>query len=328
MSFIHENPQISEGSTGSLSSSIRRRSQLSRTSRTKISDTNRNSVGYQNKSSNGRNKVTTIENCSSLIAVHCQRLYRGWRARMWIVAARYMQLIAYVTLIQRCYRRYRLGIYLRPKRSIDVLSDSHLENWDAVATGNGTFEERMFVWRKVLELRRAYPKFSTELCLRALLVTEGDLQRALVIIAYPEFYMNFKTAPPLPPHIRNCFLPLLVGGTTFISQADSDFTPHLGGLGPNGEAGGASRKRADASRMGPGGRHSFLPAREGKGSIRQQELRRAVSRCVYLLLRLALVLVLVLFSTVVLRSYHIIYAIYAYARFLFLFSPLLHYPEN
>ena len=156
------------------------------------------------------------------LATHIQRLYRGMKVRMDVRVKRYVRLNDSVKLIQRCYRKFKMFQFARMRRSHSLKDDTVLGNWKEVIGGHGNFEERMVIWRAVIELRRAHPSFSADLCLRALTLAEGDLHRALVIISYPEFYMKFQAAPDIPRYIRDCFLPSMRPGNLYLAPPTGD----------------------------------------------------------------------------------------------------------
>jgi len=141
------------------------------------------------------------------LAISLQRLFRGCYARSIVWKKRYIRLNEAVKRIQRCYRKFKMFQFARMRRPHGLKDDFHTGNWPEVVMGHGTFEERMVVWRSVIELRRSHPSFNTELCLRALTLAEGDIARAQIIIGYPEFYMRFQAAPEIARFQRECFLP-------------------------------------------------------------------------------------------------------------------------
>ena len=147
---------------------------------------------------------------------------------------RYMRLLEAVKKIQICYRKFKIFQFARMRRNHTLKDDSVTENWKEVISGHGTFEERMVMWRGVIELRRAHPSFNSELCIRALTLAGGDIQRALVLIGYPEFYMKFQAAPDIPRYLRECFLPSMRPGNMYLappSSADGSGEAQPVGLG-------------------------------------------------------------------------------------------------
>ena len=104
--------------------------------------------------------------------------------------------------IQWAYRAYRVIQLSRRKIQIDVqIASSKMsvglqpvaleskERWKRLLAGDASFQEKTDLWRNIVELRRAH-SYSTDICLKALLHSDGDLTRAISIIGNPEF--NFR----------------------------------------------------------------------------------------------------------------------------------------
>ena len=81
--------------------------------------------------------------------------------------------------------------------------------WESLPFGGGSYHERIALWRAVIELRRAHPRFCTDVCLRALILAEGNLQRALIIIANPEFHLSAQSGLDLSFEQKCLFLPFV-----------------------------------------------------------------------------------------------------------------------
>ena len=137
--------------------------------------------------------------------------------RMKVRMKRYTRLNNSVKSIQRCYRKFKMFQFARMRRNHTLKDDTITGNWKEVISGHGTFEERMVMWRAVIELRRAHPSFNTDMCIRALTLAGGDTTRAMVLIGYPEFYMKFSAAPDLPKYLRDCFLPSMRPGNVYLA---------------------------------------------------------------------------------------------------------------
>ncbi len=192
------------------------------------------------------------------LAIEIQRLFRGMKTRMKVRALRFDSLNDKVRRIQRCYRKWRMFQFYRMRRSHILSDDTVTGNWKEVITGHGSFDERMVVWRSIIEMRRAYPQFDTELCLRALTLGEGDLQRGNIVIGYPDFYMRYQSAPSIPKYQRDCFLPCMCPGATYLAP-------------PSDPASEAQPAGLTFTGSGPGRKEKPIKI-TADGNIRQQRL--------------------------------------------------------
>jgi pullulanase/glycogen debranching enzyme len=122
-------------------------------------------------------------------------------------------IISSVTKIQAAFRNWRMIQYTKRRVRGKLEQEISNVNWDIVLKNEATFKERMYIWRSIIELRRAHPHFSTDVCLRALILAEGDLHRALIIISNPEFHLSAQASPDLSFEQRCLFLPYIDGIT-------------------------------------------------------------------------------------------------------------------
>lgn len=131
----------------------------------------------------------------ALCAIHLQRLYRGAKARYEVKVFRYYRWQHAAQVIQIAYRRYRLLIIVHKakvskkkakSKKLDIiqLSSSLLKH---VHNSQASYEEKMTFWRSVLELRRAHGTYDTEVLIKAIIASKGDLNRALVLMGNEQF---------------------------------------------------------------------------------------------------------------------------------------------
>ena len=133
-----------------------------------------NGASVGNSSSSGyeipRNAWERAE--ATKLALCLQAMYRGVRSRKESRKRRILYLIRAISIIQRAYRSWRMRRFAhtpsyRIKSRSEVPTSSSLP-WDTLQFGRGTYEDRVLLWRAVIELRRAHPHFCTDVCLRAL----------------------------------------------------------------------------------------------------------------------------------------------------------------
>jgi hypothetical protein len=96
---------------------------------------------------------------------------------------------------------------LKTKAKEKEKSAIHLpECFQAVISDAANLEEKMVVWRSVIEMRRSDGGASTDLLLKALVESEGDLNRSIHLLNNKDFVR--QNASDLPSKVRNIFLPV------------------------------------------------------------------------------------------------------------------------
>lgn len=85
--------------------------------------------------------------------------------------------------------------------------DKSTGNWEKVLNDKGSPSEKMVIWRNVIELRRAYREYSTEVCLKALVKTNGDLTKAIPLLGSRDFGYQAQYGAPLPEDIKDSLNP-------------------------------------------------------------------------------------------------------------------------
>lgn len=121
------------------------------------------------------------------------------------------------SVIQRNYRSWRLRRHVRSSIALrcsePVLiryhnnnSPSLPESFRNIINGTATFEESMIFWRAAIELRRAHSIHSTDMIIKALLESQGDLARAIILLGSKDFVTKNEKSG-IPQKLRNIFLP-------------------------------------------------------------------------------------------------------------------------
>lgn len=126
----------------------------------------------------------------SLAAMKIQQVYRNWR--IW---RRY-----YLNKIN-CNRKgsSRSQMFSRTLQPLNIC-------FECVISRKAHIEQKMVVWRAVLDLRRLHSKLSVDILIKALIEAEGEFNRANILLGSKEF--RSKNAAELPVIVRNLFLPL------------------------------------------------------------------------------------------------------------------------
>lgn len=138
------------------------------------------------------------------------------------------------SVIQRNFRCWRLRRYIRSQaarraampvaaRVNDDVTIPLSTVFRDIINGTASFKETMSFWRAAIELRRAHPSHSTDMIVRALMNSEGDLPRAIVLLGSKDFVMK-NNRGDLPPQLRSVFIPHITAFTQ--SAANSDYLLH------------------------------------------------------------------------------------------------------
>ena len=80
-------------------------------------------------------------------------------------------------------------------------------NFKQCLRNKASFDEKMSVWRAVIELRRGHSKDSVDICLKAMLEAEGDISRAMILMGDPTYHL--KNEGKVPLYLRLLFMPFL-----------------------------------------------------------------------------------------------------------------------
>ena len=90
--------------------------------------------------------------------------------------------------IQRAYRKRRLFSHqTRAEKcrhiQVEVRSIDQQASMENIINGCATKDERLDLWRSVIEIRRIRPLYTADVCLRVLIECKGDLHHALAVTA-------------------------------------------------------------------------------------------------------------------------------------------------
>jgi hypothetical protein len=80
-------------------------------------------------------------------------------------------------------------------------------NFARCLRNKATFDEKLSVWRAIIELRRGHPNMSTHICMKAMLESNGDISRAMVLMGDETYHL--KNEGDVPLHLRTMFMPYL-----------------------------------------------------------------------------------------------------------------------
>ena len=179
------------------------------------------------------------KNLSSISPVGIEKLLR-WET-----------LLRAAVVIQRAYRWHVASIRaMRPRHGRKRVGKKMITNDQRtvlynIMNGCSNAEEKLDLWRSVIEIRRTRPQYSSDACLRALIECKGDLNRALIVTGNAAF--GWRNADDLSSESRGKVLPC---------AADD----HPRGLveGAGGSGGSAGRDYS----------HSIQPGSPARGGVR------------------------------------------------------------
>ena len=165
---------------------------------------------------NGR----TTRHCGSLQFLHSQAMQKeglseaeaytnDLRIQWWTqyeIAAR---------KIQRCFRCWNTSRYFRRNYSRKLKLEEKVthtfpsleESFRNVIYEDSCFADKMCIWRGAIELRRAHKVHNTDLIIRSLIDSKGDLARAIVLLGTKDYAILNKADISLK--LRRIFLPKL-----------------------------------------------------------------------------------------------------------------------
>jgi hypothetical protein len=161
------------------------------------------------------------------ISIEIQRLLRGYLGRKYATLKRWERFNISAYSIQQAYKQYvirknfdviitkklnknKKQLHKSIKNRIEIIEKSNGNARggaiDKILRGDANMEEKMYLWRSALEIRRAHSHYSTDLILKALLASTGDLSRALTLMGNVDF--TLKQLDTLNSRTRELFLPV------------------------------------------------------------------------------------------------------------------------
>ena len=111
--------------------------------------------------------------------------------------------------LQKAFRTWKMLQFTRKryKRVTKKKLDKSSGNWEKVLSNQGTHAEKMIIWRNVIELRRGFPEYTSEMCLKALITTNGDLTKAVPLLGSLDFAYQAQYGPPIAEDIKESINP-------------------------------------------------------------------------------------------------------------------------
>eukprot|EP00602_Paraphysomonas_sp_CaronLab_P003833 CAMPEP_0185039142 /NCGR_PEP_ID=MMETSP1103-20130426/35683_1 /TAXON_ID=36769 /ORGANISM="Paraphysomonas bandaiensis, Strain Caron Lab Isolate" /LENGTH=235 /DNA_ID=CAMNT_0027577913 /DNA_START=54 /DNA_END=761 /DNA_ORIENTATION=+ len=151
----------------------------------------------------------TLNAFATKIAVHCQKTARGIKARDKAQIKRWERANIAAYRIQAAFRNWRMLQFTRKryKKISKKPTEKGQTSWEKVMTNKASHDEKMSAWRNVIELRRAYSEYTTEVCIKALLHTNGDLSSALPLLGGRDFGYQARYGPPLGENVKESMNP-------------------------------------------------------------------------------------------------------------------------
>ena len=140
------------------------------------------------------------ERSSEIIAINFQRIFRGWKVRQHLLLLNWIEMNKAAIILQKAFRyfknkmdnKYIIDTYLyqinQQKLSNTTTTNNKIER---IFNNQSTHDETMDFWRSILELRRAYRKYNTDILIKAFVETNGDLQKSLTLLGIYYYIMYY-----------------------------------------------------------------------------------------------------------------------------------------
>lgn len=150
-----------------------------------------------------------------LAARKIQRNYRQWRQYY------YTYRRIKINSLKRLNRSYDLSYkYSKVDRSRHVL-----DNFQAVIQQNATFDNKCAFWRKLIDLKKAFPDRHADVIIRAMIEANGDMTRSTILLGSKEFLM--QNSQSLPSAVKSVFIPFVGPFNQQASNYDAKFIKTL-----------------------------------------------------------------------------------------------------
>ena len=182
-----------------------------------------------------------------------QRCYRGWKGRERVSLILWTRFETAATMIQHAYRRWHdekridaaivkklepgRKVFRRCKRNAPLLQRLKLKKdvdnqpptsvlFHKCLRGVSNHDNKMAIWRAILELRRGHPTWSTHTAFKAMIEARGDITRALTLMSDETFAL--KNEGDVPMQLQLLFIPSLPNVTPTAPSKGDPGTPAAG----------------------------------------------------------------------------------------------------
>lgn len=160
------------------------------------------------------------EKVGLIIASNLQKMYRGWKVRQMLLFERWIEINHAASIIQKAFRsnrqkmenKYFIDAYLFAKNKKKLLAEFKLKQADnynskieRIFNNECTYEENVAFWRSIIELRRAYRQYSTDVLIKALIENKNDVLGAIKTLGNIQF--SIRNEGNLSTENRLKFLP-------------------------------------------------------------------------------------------------------------------------
>ncbi len=100
------------------------------------------------------------------------------------------------------------------------------EVWQRILDSEATFDDKMGVWRMVIELRRGYRHYSTDICTKALIQANGNISKATTLLGTSDFVFNASNSPPLGDEYKELLNPFAGLGFQLNGLSQGGYSTH------------------------------------------------------------------------------------------------------
>jgi hypothetical protein len=186
----------------------------------------------------------------------------------------------YSCTLQSAFRKWKLLEFSKIKIS---WGNKKVESvpprpWTVISSGGATYAEKIDLWQKVVELRRTNKAASPEVCLKALINTSGDYNRAVNLLGSKDFLFFAENKTSISDEMKAALNPSQLSCRRLdeklkASQALNNSTKTLGSSARHGRALRAHRHLQESIRNS-----LELECETPDDHI---DLRNTVNRCYY-----------------------------------------------
>ena len=218
-------------------------------------------------SSNSKQFPEWREKVGLIIASNIQRMYRGWKVRRMLLFERWIEMNHAASIIQKAFRsnrqkmenKYFTDAYIFAKDKKKILAEFRLKqqsNYNSkierIFNNECTYEENTAFWRSIIELRRAYRQYSTDVLIKALIENKSDVLGAIKTLGNIQFSIRNDANLSIENRLR--FLPESIKGvdanTLFQSPKFQLSSSQSGGMSRSGSRQGTVKQRIKTSPYG------------------------------------------------------------------------------